>query len=148
MKTWIDLPPVWLALFLCLAWIIGRLLPLPLLGDFGAVAGGALFGAGLLLMAWAVLVMWRARTTVIPHRQPTALVTAGPYALSRNPIYLADAMMLTGAILWWDAVVALLLVPVFMMLISNRFIRVEEERLARAFGPAWEAWSLRVRRWL
>ena len=148
MKSWIDLPPVWLALFLCLTWGIGQVLPLRLFGDAGAVIGAALVGAGLLLMAWAAAVMMLARTTVIPHRAPSALVTSGPFCLSRNPIYLADATILAGAALWWDAGPALVLVPLFMSLISRRFIQAEEERLARAFGPAWQAWSLRVRRWL
>ena len=148
MKKWIDLPPVWLVCFLFLGWLIGRILPLRLFGEVGAVAGAGLIGAGLLLMAWAVVEMRRARTTVIPHQEPVALVTTGPFSLSRNPIYLADAMILSGAILWWDAAVALLLVPVFMRLISHRFIHSEEDRLARGFGPAWDAWSLRVRRWL
>lgn len=148
MPKWIDLPPVWLALFLVLSWAISRLLPWPVLGDAGAVAGAALAGLGLLLMAWAVLVMAQARTTVIPHRTASALVTQGPFALSRNPIYLGDAMVLTGAALWWDSVLSLLLVPVFMSLISRRFIQAEEDRLERAFGPAFTLWAGRVRRWL
>lgn len=148
MKSWIDLPPVWLALFLAVTWVIGRLLPLRLFGEVGGVVGAGLVAAGLLLMAWAAAVMMLARTTVIPHRDPSALVTTGPFSLSRNPIYLADATILTGAALWWDAALALVLVPVFMALISRRFIRAEEERLARAFGPAWESWALKVRRWL
>jgi protein-S-isoprenylcysteine O-methyltransferase Ste14 len=148
MKTWIDLPPVWLALFLAVTWAIGQVLPLRFFGDAGAVVGAAQVGVGVLLMAWAAAVMTLARTTVIPHRAPSALVTSGPFRLSRNPIYLADATILTGAALWWDAALALLLVPLFMSLISRRFIQAEEERLARAFGPAWDAWALRVRRWL
>lgn len=148
MKTWIDLPPVWLALFLAFTWAVGQVVPVRLFGGLGAFLGAALVAAGLFLMAWAAAVMMLARTTVIPHRDPNALVTGGPFRLSRNPIYLADATILTGAALWWDAVPALLLVPVFMSLISQRFIRAEEDRLARAFGPAWEVWALKTRRWL
>lgn len=148
MKSWIDLPPVWLALFLVLAWTLGQLVPVRLFGDVGAFVGAALVAAGLLLMAWAAAVMMRARTTVIPHRAPTALVTSGPYRLSRNPIYLADATILAGAALWWDAAAALVLVPLFMSLISRRFILAEEKRLADAFGPALDVWSRKVRRWL
>lgn len=145
---WIDLPPVWLALFLGLAWGIARLLPVSVFGDWGQILGAGLTGLALLLMAWAAAVMAGARTTVIPHREPSSLVTAGPFSLSRNPIYLADAMVLAGWSLWLDSALGLLLVPVFMALISRRFIGAEEARLSRAFGPAYDAWAARVRRWL
>jgi hypothetical protein len=59
--------------------------------------------------------MTLARTTVIPRRNPSALVTGGLFAWSRNPIYLADAIILTGAILWLDAVLALPLVAVLRL---------------------------------
>jgi protein-S-isoprenylcysteine O-methyltransferase Ste14 len=92
--------------------------------------------------------MAAARTTVIPRRAPAALVTGGVFALSRNPIYLGDALVLAGAILWWDAPLALPLIPAFVAIITRRFILGEEAALARAFGPAWQAWSARVPRWI
>lgn len=145
---WIDLPPLWLALFLALAWAIGHLLPLPLFGRAGALIGQALVGLALLGMGWAVLEMTRARTTVIPHQRPAALVTTGPFALSRHPIYLCDLVLLLGAILWLDAPAALPLLPIFAMVLSRRFMVPEEARLDAAFGPAYRAWAARVRRWL
>ena len=89
-----------------------------------------------------------ARTTVIPRRNPAALVTGGVFRLTRNPIYLGDAALLTGAILWWDAPAALPLVPAFVWLITRRFIRDEEARLRAAFGADFDRWAARVRRWL
>jgi protein-S-isoprenylcysteine O-methyltransferase Ste14 len=89
-----------------------------------------------------------ARTTVIPRRDPSALVTGGVFGWSRNPIYLADAIVLTGAVLWLDAVLALPLVAVFVWLIQTRFIRDEEARLTLAFGPEFDLWAARVRRWV
>jgi hypothetical protein len=83
-------------------------------------------------MGWRWTEMARARTTVIPRRDPSALVTAGFSAWSRNPIYLADALILTGAILWLDAVLALPLLFSFVWLIQTRFIRDEEARLTRS----------------
>jgi protein-S-isoprenylcysteine O-methyltransferase Ste14 len=75
------------------------------------------------------------------------MVTTGVFAWSRNPIYLADALMLLGAILWLDAVLALPLVAVFVWLIQTRFIRDEEARLTLAFGPEFDLWAARTRRW-
>ncbi len=146
----IDIPPFWLALFAFTAWLQARYLPLGL--DFGggwsSIAGAALVGLGILLAVLAVLTMSRARTTPIPHREPSALVSSGVFGISRNPIYLADALILTGLILRWDAVLSLVLVPLFILLIEKRFIIGEEARLARAFPEAFAEYTARVRRWI
>ena len=110
--------------------------------------GAALVLAGLGLMLAAVAAMARARTTVIPHRAPSAQVTGGVFAWSRNPIYLGDVLILTGAILWLDAALALPLVAAFAWLIQRRFILPEEARLKAGFGAAYADWSARVRRWI
>jgi len=145
--TLIDLPPVWLAGHLAVAWLIGMLMPPVLAGSVRQV-GGAIAAAGVLLMAVAVWQMLRARTTVIPRRAPSALVTTGVFSISRNPIYLGDALVLIGAILWWDAILALPVVASFVSVITARFIRAEEARLTEAFGPEFDLWAARVRRWL
>ena len=143
----IDIPPSWLALHIAAAWVVSLVSP-PVFGGLGQVLGPGLVVPGLMLMAAAVAQMARARTTVIPRRDPSALVTGGVFGWSRNPIYLADAILLTGAILWLDAVLALPLVAVFVWLIQTRFIRDEEARLTLAFGPEFDLWAARVRRWV
>ncbi len=142
----IDIPPTWLALHLAAVWVVSLNSP-ALFGAFGRVAGAGLIGLGLALMALAVFRMARHRTTVIPRRDPSALVTTGVFALSRNPIYLGDALILSGAILWWDALLAVPLVASFVWLIQTRFIRDEEARLTLAFGPEFDLWASRTRRW-
>lgn len=152
MLKWIDIPPVWLAGFAVLAWWGGQaaamVLPAAVLSHpLLDLLGGLLVGAGLLLMVLAVFEMRRARTTPIPHMQPTALVTSGIFARSRNPIYLGDALVLAGLALRWGWP-ALILVPLFMAVIHDRFIRAEEARLNSTFGPGFTAWAAKTRRWL
>lgn len=146
-RQMIDLPPVWLAAFAALVWAAGAVVPVET-GAAGEWAGAALVAVGLALMAGAAWEMWRARTTIVPHRRPAALVTGGVFRLSRNPIYLGDALILAGLCLRWDAPHALVLVPAFAAVIASRFIRPEEARLRAAFGGAFEAWAARTRRWL
>lgn len=143
----IDIPPSWLALHIAAAWVVSLVSP-PVFGEWGRALGQGLVILGLLLMGAAVAQLALARTTVIPRRDPSALVTGGVFAWSRNPIYLADAILLSGAILWLDALLALPLVFVFVWLIQSRFIRDEETRLALAFGAEFELWAARTRRWL
>jgi protein-S-isoprenylcysteine O-methyltransferase Ste14 len=145
---WIDLPPVWLAVFAALGWAQATWLPLGRLGDWAGWAGGALVAAGLALALAAAVEFRRARTTIVPHRMPDAMVTSGVYRLTRNPIYLGDTLILAGLGLRWDALLALLLVPVFVAVITARFIRPEEARLREGFGREFEAYAARTGRWV
>lgn len=140
----LDIPPLWLGLALAASWGLAQVWPVPGLEGFGA----ALVVAGFMMMGLAVLGMVLARTTFVPRRDPTALVTGGLFRISRNPIYLADAMILAGAILWWGALLAWPLVPLFMVWITRRYIRDEEARLRAGFGPEYDAWAARVPRWV
>jgi protein-S-isoprenylcysteine O-methyltransferase Ste14 len=143
----IDLPPVWLALHVGLAWGVSWISP-AVFGEPGRVLGAGLVGLGVLVTGAAAGQMVLARTTVIPRRTPGALVTSGLFSWSRNPIYLSDAMILLGAILWLDSVLALPLVASFIWWIEKRFIRDEEERLTLAFGAEFDLWASRTRRWI
>lgn len=148
MPLTLDLPPLWLALFLLTVWLMGKALPLAVFGSMGAMLAGALVALGVGLMALALREMVRARTTFIPHAAPARLVQSGVFRISRNPIYLGDALVLLAAILWLDVPLAMPLLPLFMLVIRERFIRDEEARLRLAFGAEFEEWAGRVRRWL
>lgn len=147
---WIDIPPVWLLLFCTIAWLQAKHFDLGL--NFGPVwadlLGGILVGGGILLMLLAVFEMWRMRTTVVPHREADVLVTSGIFSRVRNPIYLGDVSALAGLILYWDAVLALPLIPVFVWVIERRFIIPEEDRLRRKFRADFARYAQKVRRWV
>ncbi len=142
----IDIPPLWLGLFAGLGWAVGQVAPVAL--PYGRGAGLGLIGLGLALMAVAAAQMVAHRTSFVPRRRPERLVSGGVFALSRNPIYLGDALVLAGALLWWQAVLAAPLVPAFMAFITRRFIRGEERWIAAAYGAEYAAYRARVRRWL
>lgn len=145
-----DIPPVWLALAIALAWAQGSYAPLglSLAHPLTPVLARILIWAGIALIALAAFAFWRARTTIIPHHTPSHLVTTGIFSLTRNPIYLADALILTGFILHFDAVVSLLLVPCFIWFITTRFIHAEEARIKEAFAQDYARYAQRVRRWI
>ncbi len=147
---WVDLPPVWLASALALAWMQKTHFSyrLSLGGGWTDFLGGILVGAGLLLFALAFYEMRRHRTTVIPHLEAGALVTTGIFSRTRNPIYLGDSLILAGMILNWDAVLSLPLVPLFVWLIERRFILPEEDRLRRKFRADFARYAQQTRRWL
>lgn len=142
----LDIPPLWLVIFAALGWALGALAPLPL--PLGREIGWSLAGLGVALMLTAAAQMVLMRTSFIPRRDPEALVTSGVFALSRNPIYLGDTLLLAGLMLLWEAPLGLPLVPAFMAFITRRYILAEEARIAARFGPAYGAYCARTRRWL
>ena len=140
----LDIPPLWLALALAVVWAMGQ--------GLGGVAWPAV-GLGLIVLGLAVVVgaaaqMALLRTSFVPRRDPTALVTGGFFAYSRNPIYLGAVLVLLGAVIYWGAWVALPVVPLFIWWITLRYILDEEARLRAGFGFAFEHWAQRVPRWI
>lgn len=141
---WLDLPPVWTAACAAVAW--GFYVPVPW-GPLPAV-GAVVLVIAVVLVAAAVREFARSRTTVIPHRVPTALISGGVFRLSRNPIYLADLLFVAGFSLIWGSLIGLILVPVLAVVLVRRFIVPEEVRLEAAFGDDWRRYAASVRRWL
>ena len=144
----LDWPPLWTAGAVVLAWVAGWVMPWSILGALGVVLGAVLALTGIGLMVAAALEMRRARTTVIPRRQPSALVTTGIFAFSRNPIYLGDLSVAAGAMLWLQVPWGLPLVGLLARVLRLRFIEAEEQRLMTGFGAEYGLWAARTARWL
>ena len=147
LRATLDYPPIWLLAALAVLWAEAWLWPKPV-PYVMALAGQGLFWLGLILLGLASLSFLRARTTIVPHNTPSALITGGLYRVSRNPIYLGDALILSGVALKYGAVTGLILLPGFLWIITRRFILPEEARLRAAFGPQAEQFFQRTRRWL
>ncbi|SFG16531.1 Phospholipid methyltransferase [Palleronia marisminoris] len=141
---WLDLPPIWTAGHLLVLWV----LPGGAGGRMWNVLGIALISVGVVLMVWAVTAMLARRTPVMPGQAPEALVSSGPFVLSRNPIYLGDVLVLAGAALWMGPLWGIVLVIPLMAVLTIRFIRPEEARLRERFGGEYDAWAQRTRRWI
>ena len=146
LRQW-ESPPTWLLLCVGFAWLQSRIFPLLDAGDLGKWLGAALVLAGAVLMVASLFQFASARTTVMPREEARVLITRGVYQLSRNPIYVADALILTGLAMRWD-LAAVIWVVVFVVVIDQRFIEGEEAALRAKFGAAFHEWSEKVRRWI
>lgn len=144
----LDWPPVWFVGGVLIVLILGWIGFPAGFGGYGPGLGLGLVALGVWLMVQALMLMRARGTTVNPRGMPSALVTEGVFGISRNPIYLADTIILLGVAFWADAVLGLLVVAGFVWIIQDRFIMVEEERLAEAFGDPAAEWFVKVRRWL
>ena len=141
----LNSPPVWLTGFVAAAWAMARLWA-PL-GDALVWPGWALVASGFALDLWSALAFRKARTTIVPREAPSALVESGPYGFSRNPIYLADLVILAGAALVLGAPLALILLVPFQQVLLRLFILPEEAVLERDLGQPYLDFKARVPRW-
>ena len=149
MKGFPDLPPLWLAGFCALAWVIAKALPLITLpGSVGLASGVALMLGGFGLVGWSAMWFLRKKTTIEPHHKPQSLIIEGPYRLSRNPIYLAMLMILVGWVFYLCALLPLVLPFIFARILTTRFVLPEEAALREAFGAEAEQYMDATRRWL
>lgn len=112
------------------------------------VAGWVLIALGLFVMLWAILTFMRARTSVLPFRPATAMVTSGPYRLSRNPMYVGLTLLYVGLSLLTGMAWSLVMLPLALFALTTLVIRREERYLEAAFGAEYDAYRTHVRRWV
>lgn len=122
--------------------------PLPFPSWSGVLLGTLFLLAGGLLARWSFVVMKRAGTSASPRQTSAALVTAGPFSHSRNPIYVAMTLLYAGISLAANSAWPLLMMPGLLGVMHRGVILREERYLHHQFGESYAAYCARVRRWL
>jgi len=119
-------------------------------GRLRKLAGAAVAVAGTALMAGSAQRFRDEGTTVEPFRpeRASALVTSGPNALTRNPMYLGMAGVLVAHALVRGGWLPSLPVAAFVAVIDRTQIRPEEAALRELFGQEYDDYCARVPRWL
>ena len=103
--------------------------------------------AFLLWNGWTLWVMASQRTSILPGGATNVVLQAGPFRVSRNPLYVGLIALDAGLALLAGSFWALVLVPVGIAALVWGAIRPEERYLAAKFGAEYEAYRARVRRW-
>lgn len=118
------------------------------LNGVGLIVGFVFLAIGFALAVSSVRAFNRAGTNIVPGQPATALVTAGPYRATRNPIYVGMVLVYFGlSIVLTSIWVLVLLIPVLMIL-QRGVVLAEETYLERKFGDAYRRYTTRVPRWL
>ena len=112
------------------------------------IIGGCLVGAGIIINLWADKLFKKRGTSVKPFEISTTLVTSGPFAFSRHPMYLGMLLILAGVGLCFGSLSPWFVVPIFVWQITRRFVRPEEGKLEGTFGETYLEYKRKVRRWL
>ena len=104
-------------------------------------------GAWLALDGAAMLNFRRAGTSMVPMNPTTALVTSGPYRLTRNPMYVGMAFLYIAFAFAFGVMWALAVLPAVLIIVDRLVIAREEPYLEHKFGRAYREYKTRVRRW-
>ena len=144
-------PPVMLLLFLAAGFLLEKVVPLvkrpAAPPPESIVIGGLVVGIALAIGVLAVRQMRRHKTTVFPGGTASALVQAGVFSRSRNPIYLSMVLLMLGLGIATARPWLILLAPALLFYLQERVIKREEAYLAARFGAEYSAYRQKVRRW-
>ena len=148
----IPWPPLLYLSAIIAAWYLGTIYPLPWLpksiSDGLFALGVLLVVGGLALDLYAIRTLYLHKTTVMPTKGAVKLVTSGPFAISRNPIYVGNTTLTFGLGVAlsnpWFFITAI------AAAIATNFLQIvpEEKHLIHIFGKQWRTYAKKVRRWI
>ena len=110
--------------------------------------GTVLIIASVLIMPSVLVRFRRAGTPFDVRKAASALITDGPYRLSRNPTYVSLTMLYVGLGVLLNNVWILLLTLPVLLILDLWVIRREEKHLEEKFGWQYLQYKSAVRRWL
>lgn len=145
-------PPIIYLAAIAAAILLEVFLPLPWitepLSDLLFAAGGLAVVAVVAIEISAMRALKRGNTTIRPDKASDHLVTDGAFALTRNPIYFGNTLMMIGIGLIAGSIwfIALALVAAFAT--QKLAIEREEKHLQTRFGKKYIDYAKRVRRWI
>ncbi|MCR5859878.1 isoprenylcysteine carboxylmethyltransferase family protein [Mesorhizobium sp. J428] len=126
--------------------------PEPIEANFGVIADRAweLFCIVLAFLGLAIRVLTIGHTPRGTSGRNTkeqiaeTLNTTGMYSITRNPLYLGNAITYVAIALFTQSLAFTLIMVLFLVIYLERIIATEEKFLAAKFGAEYRAWSDRV----
>lgn len=126
--------------------------PEPIEVAFGTLAD-SLYEGACILLAFVGLAVRAATVGFVPagtsgrntHYQiARTLNTTGMYSVTRNPIYLGNAITTMAVTLFTQDLALVLLMLMFQIIYLERIIATEEKFLTESFGAQYREWAERV----
>lgn len=142
-------PPVILVSTLAVGYSAQGIVPFQMpIAETAAWIGIALIALAIAIDIAAMITLARAKTTILPHQKSNALVTQGIFSISRNPIYVANVLLIAGIGGWTGNPWIVLLAPLSGFATHHLAILREEQHLTAQFGEPYLDYVKSVRRWL
>jgi protein-S-isoprenylcysteine O-methyltransferase Ste14 len=142
-------PPVAVGGPLVLGLLVSSLVGDPLAASPVTVGLGWLLVAAFVVWnGWALVTIAKHRTALLPGGATTIVIDRGPFAWSRNPLYIGLLVLSAGVGLVAGSAWALVALPLEWALLRWGAVVPEEKYLAAKFGATYADYMGRVRRWL
>lgn len=104
---------------------------------------------GLTLYVWCLVFHFRSyRASVRVSFSPPHLVIAGPYRVSRNPMYVAGLFAWLGWTIFYGSPAVFIALVLLWTIFTFRVIPYEERQLEMLFGEEYLEYKRSVRRWI
>ena len=145
----IVLPPFIFLGFVAAGLAVNYLIPLPFIeGPIRIILGAVFLAYACLMAVLAFRQMSHAGTNVDVRKPTTTIISTGVYAYSRNPMYLAMALIMLSISLLVNTIWIALFIPIFIIVMNKGVIEREERYLENKFGSVYTDYKMRVRRWI
>jgi protein-S-isoprenylcysteine O-methyltransferase Ste14 len=145
----IGYPPLIALACAALGWVVHHFWPVPVAPrSIAWILAGIAGVASMSLALWGAAQLKRAGTAIDPYGSSTNIVSSGPYAFSRNPLYLAIGTLFAAVALAFNSVAMLAMIPPWFVIMHFGVVLREERYLAAKFGATYTAYQRQVRRWL
>lgn len=145
-RNWknIPLPEVHLT-FLVIGLALHFIKPIPILRAalISKILAFPLIGTGLFIAGWAVR-----EVRHMDIQSPSKVVTSGPYAFSRHPMYLGWTSLFLGIAFLANTFWLILFLPIVVAITHYFVILNEENYMERKFGQEYLRYHTKIRRYL
>ena len=143
-------PPIYMLLTAGLMWLLDGFLPVfEVIADPWNNVGVVFIVMALFTDGLSLLQFFRAHTTINPlHPEKSKhLVITGMYRFTRNPMYTGLLLLLVGWAVLLGSLTAFIMLPIFVMILTDQQIIPEEEILEQKFGQKYLDYKKSVKRW-
>jgi len=105
---------------------------------------GGVFGVSSIL----TFVFFRTTINSVEVDAVSSLVSSGVYSITRNPMYLALLFVLLGWACILSNILAMIVIPMYVLYVTYFQIIPEEIALESKYGDKFTQYKTKVRRWL
>ncbi|MBM3334501.1 isoprenylcysteine carboxylmethyltransferase family protein [Candidatus Sumerlaeota bacterium] len=108
-----------------------------------------LWPLGMAILALGVIIrIWAQQHVRRRVHGPRHLAKTGPYALVRNPIYIANILLCVSATVFSELLWFIPITICWSVFVYSLVVRYEEMRLLRKYGDAYREYMAAVPRWI
>ena len=143
-----PMPPVIILIAILFQIALHKLLPIMIIFEKMYWIGIVMGFLGFFIFTGSTLLFRINKTTMIPFKDPSFLITNGIYKCTRNPMYLGMLFVQFGIAIYFGSISPFIIPFLFIPIMNSRIIQHEEVILEKQFGESYMIFKNSVRRWI